>query len=101
VNLPSPVHKAASFWVDLAERTFLTFIQAFVGALTVGTGANAASSPHPFLNLPWELAAEIGGVAAVVCLLTGLGSMPFGDAKSASFLPPPEHINTFFAERKK
>lgn len=103
-RLPDPpARKTASFWVDLSERTFRSFVQAFVGALTVGGGAAAAGtamSSHPLLNLPWELSAEVGTVSALVCLLTGLGSMPFGDSTSASFLPPADHINTFFAERK-
>lgn len=84
--MPPPDFVRASFWIDLGERTFRSFLQAFVGALGVG-GVTTSGIAHPFMNLPWEFASEVGGVSAVLAFFTGMGAMSFGDKSTASFLP--------------
>jgi hypothetical protein len=76
----------ASFWIDLAERTLRTFCQTAGGALLVGS-----TNIVPIPQLPFLTAVEIGGSAALLTLLTGLGSIavPGSDPQTASFLPPP------------
>lgn len=60
----SSVSKYASkaFWVDTADRAVSTFAQAVVATLTAGATG--------LLDVDWVQAASVGGLAAVVSVLT-------------------------------
>lgn len=84
-----------SFWVDLGERTLRAFAQ---GVLATWTMLQIHVAPG--VELPWLFMLQGGGVYAVYTLITGLAGMKIGDSYTASFLPAPEHINTYFQDRR-
>jgi len=55
----------AAFWKAAAERAIKTFAQALVAFLAVGTG---------LLDVDWVAAASVAGMAALLSLLTSIGS---------------------------
>lgn len=73
-----------AFWIDLGERTLRAFAQGFLAALTL----KGFSAAVPIADMPWLLAVELGASTAIMCLITGLTSIPVGDKNTASFLPP-------------
>lgn len=74
----------ASYWIDLLERVIRSFAQGTLGGFGLG------ATVHPFTELPWVFALEMGVTTAVLCLLTCLTTIGTGDRKTASYLPPPE-----------
>lgn len=65
-----------SFLIDATERAVKTFAQATVATLGAGT--------VDLINTNWAGALSIGAGAALVSLLTSLGSEQFGNAGTAS-----------------
>lgn len=66
------------FWMETAERGIKTFAQA-AGALLVGEGLGV-------LTVDWPQVASVAGLAAVVSVLTSIGSSAVGDSKSPSLV---------------
>jgi hypothetical protein len=68
-----------TFWKDAAERAVKTFCQALVAVLGAGSVG--------LLNVPWLTSLSTAGMAAVLSLLTSVGSAPLGKPGEASLLP--------------
>lgn len=64
------------FWQDATERAVKTFAQTLVTVL----GAGAVN----VLTVDWKAALAVSGGAALVSILTSLGSEPFGRGGTAS-----------------
>lgn len=64
------------FWRDAIERAIKTFAQATLATLGMGQ--------IDVLNTNWVGAVSVGAGAAVVSVLTSLGSEPFGRGGTAS-----------------
>ena len=62
---------------DLAERVVVTWLEAFVAALTLSAAVSG-------LNIETLEAAALAGIAAVVALVKGLVAKPVGNTESAS-----------------
>lgn len=73
--------KAQQYVLDLAERAFFTFVQAFTAAMVV-----------PDLSISGLKAAGLAGVAAVFALLKGLAAGVIGEKGSAAALPEPDRV---------
>lgn len=79
-----------TFWRDVLERTARTGVQATAAAVIAG------GLLHHFIhNTLWTLwmeAVQIGVAAAVLCVLTGLGSIfvPGNDPRTGSMLSAPK-----------
>lgn len=58
-----------TFWAQSTERMIKTFAQAAI-ALLSGNGLG-------LLDINWKHVASVAGLAAVVSLLTSIGSYPF------------------------
>jgi len=58
------------FWVAAGERAIKTFAQALVAVFVAGV---------TILEVDWEQAIAISVTAAVVSVLTSVGSAPFGN----------------------
>lgn len=67
-----------TFWTSALERALKTFAQAGV-ALLLGDGLN-------LLTVDWATVGATAGLAAVVSLLTSVGSAPFGPEGSPSLV---------------
>lgn len=67
------------FWKATAERAIKTFAQAAVAFL--------ASDIAGILEIDWEKAASVSGLAALLSVLTSIASVPAGDNNSPSLLP--------------
>ena len=66
------------FWKDTAERAVKTFAQAVVALLTAGATT--------ILDVDWTQAASVGGLAALVSVLTSIASTGIGDHHTAAAL---------------
>jgi hypothetical protein len=67
-----------TFWQDALERALKTFCQALVAVLGAGSVG--------LLNVPWVTALSTAGMAALLSLLTSVGSAPLGKRGEASLL---------------
>jgi hypothetical protein len=65
-----------AFWLDTLERAVKTFAQAVVA----GIGANAVG----VMDLDWVVIVSVSATAALVSVLTSIGSMPFNEKGTAS-----------------
>lgn len=70
-----------SFARDLAERVLWTFVQAFLGTLTV--------APIVDVDLPTVKVAALAGAAAVLSLLKGVAASRLGTPGTASTADQP------------
>ncbi|WP_086825966.1 holin [Allokutzneria sp. NRRL B-24872] len=66
------------FWLGALERAIKTFAQAAVAVL--------AANSVGLLDAPWGAAASAAGMAAVLSLLTSIGSATIGDRDSPSLV---------------
>lgn len=64
------------FWVDALERAIKTFCQTLAATLTVST--------TEILNIDWTGALAVAGLAALVSVLTSVGSYKLGEEGTAS-----------------
>jgi hypothetical protein len=62
------------FLIDLAERVFFTFVQAFLGAFVI-------------TDLSTAKTAALAGVAAALAVLKGVAASMIGDRGTAALLP--------------
>lgn len=69
--------RTSKFWKDAFERAVKTFAQAAVAILALSTG---------LIDVSWIEAASTAGLAALVSLLTSIGSAGVGDKESASLV---------------
>lgn len=65
---------------ELAERAVKTFCQALVAVL----GAGATN----LIDVPWLAALATAGFAALLSVLTSVGSAPWGDEATPSLVRP-------------
>ena len=76
-----------TFWVFAGERALKTFFQTLVAVLGVG-GIG-------LFQAPWLTALSTAGMAAVVSVLTSLGSAPVGKVGDPSLVnPDPARVST-------
>lgn len=66
------------FWKDAGERAVKTFAQAAVALLTAGATG--------LLGIDWPQLLSVAGLAALVSILTSVGSDTFGDRGTASLV---------------
>ena len=66
------------FWLGAVERAIKTFAQAAVAVL--------AANSVGLLDAPWGAAASAAGMAAVLSVLTSIGSATIGDHNSPSLV---------------
>ncbi|QIK63188.1 holin [Leucobacter viscericola] len=66
------------FWKDAGERAVKTFAQAAVALLTAGATG--------LLGIDWPQLLSVAGLAALVSILTSVGSDSVGDRGTASLL---------------
>ena len=64
------------FWLDTLERGVKTFAQGVVA----GIGANAVG----VLDIEWVVVLSVSATAALLSVLTSVGSMPFNQKGTAS-----------------
>lgn len=69
--------RTSKFWKDAFERAVKTFAQSAVAILALSTG---------LIDVSWIEAASTAGLAALVSLLTSIGSSGVGDKESASLV---------------
>lgn len=69
--------RTSKFWKDAFERGIKTFAQSAVAILALSVGV---------LDASWVQAASVGGLAAVISLLTSIGSSGVGSSESASLV---------------
>lgn len=69
--------RTSKFWKDAAERALKTFAQSAVAILALSTG---------LIDVSWVHAASVAGLAALVSLLTSVGSAGVGSSESASLV---------------
>ena len=74
------------FWQDAIERATKTFAQTLAAVL----GAGAVD----VLAVDWKAALAVSGGAALVSVLTSLGSEPFGGGGTASLTKAVEPAST-------
>ena len=67
------------FVKDALERAVKTFCQALLALFTVGVSIT---------NIDWEQALAVAATAALVSILTSIGSTGFGSPDNASIVPP-------------
>jgi Putative lactococcus lactis phage r1t holin len=68
-----------TFWRDALERAVKTFCQSLVAVLGAGSVG--------LLNVPWVTSLSTAGLAALLSLLTSVGSSPLGKRGDPSLLP--------------
>ena len=68
-----------TFWRDAVERAVKTFCQSLVAVLGAGSVG--------LLNVPWVTSLSTAGLAALLSLLTSVGSSPLGKPDTASLVP--------------
>lgn len=66
------------FWKDAGERAVKTFAQAAVALLTAGATG--------LLGIDWQQVVSVAGLAALVSVLTSVGSDYVGERGSASLI---------------
>lgn len=66
-----------AFVFDTLERAGKTFVQVFVGFFTTGMA---------FTDLDWKQALSVAVTAAVVSVLSSVGSLPVGENGNASLV---------------
>lgn len=67
------------FWQSTVERAIKTFAQSLLAILSAdGVG---------LLTVPWLSALSTAGAAALLSVLTSMGSAPVGEPNSPSLLP--------------
>lgn len=71
--------RTKQFWLDAGERAVKTFAQAAVALLT--------ASATGLLGVDWLQLFSVAGFAALVSLLTSIGSDQVGDSGTASLVP--------------
>lgn len=71
-----------TYFKSLVERAVKTFCQTLVAVL----GAGALD----LLSVPWLPAISTAGMAALLSVLTSVGSAPWGDAKTPSLVSTEE-----------
>lgn len=105
-----------AFWKGTGERSIKTFFQTWVAAFGIQVGAEALTpiTPDVFIALPWVTASLTGGVAALLSVMTSIGSAdfvagelprraliepvlvarvePVGDTPPAELVPAAEHV---------
>ena len=64
------------FLKSLLERAIKTFCQALVAVLTAGATG--------LMSVPWLSAIDMAGLAALLSVLTSVGSAPWGDPSTPS-----------------
>lgn len=69
---------SGTFFADAFERAVRTFAQGVLGAISGGAIG--------LLDVDWAQAAGIGGLAAVISLLTSVVATGVGDKGTASFV---------------
>ncbi|AXH67262.1 metallophosphoesterase [Streptomyces phage Wofford] len=69
--------KTSKFWKDSFERAVKTFAQSAVAIMAVSTS---------LFDVSWMQAAGTAGLAALVSLLTSIGSAGVGSSESASLV---------------
>ncbi|QGH74316.1 holin [Streptomyces phage Spilled] len=69
--------KTSKFWKDAFERAVKTFAQSAVAIMAVSTS---------LFDVSWVQAAGTAGLAAVVSLLTSIGSAGVGSSESPSLV---------------
>jgi hypothetical protein len=74
-----------TFWQCALERAMKTFCQTLVAVLGAGSVG--------LLNAAWVTSLSTAGMAALLSVLTSLGSVPLGKPDSPSLLPA-EHQAT-------
>lgn len=67
------------FWAETGERAAKTFCQAAV-ALMIGDGTG-------LLDVNWGNVFSVAGLAAVISVLTSVGSSPFATSGTPSLIP--------------
>lgn len=72
-----------AFWADVAERAVKTFAQT-LALLLAADGAN-------LLTVDWPTSLGVAGTAAVLSVLTSVGSARFGTAGTASLVSTGRH----------
>ncbi|QNQ90707.1 holin [Corynebacterium poyangense] len=70
------------FGIDLAERAIKTFAQALIATIAVGT---------PIFAIDWQSGIGVAATAAVLSILTSIGSAGIGDRDTAAMLPTGEN----------
>lgn len=68
-----------TFWQCTAERAVKTFCQSLVAVLGAGSVG--------LLNVPWLTSVSTAGLAALLSVLTSVGSSPLGKPDSPTLLP--------------
>ena len=71
------------FWKDTAERAIKTFAQAVVAGLTAGATG--------ILSVDWLTVVSVSALAALVSVLTSVGSAQFSDKGTASLISEVEY----------
>ncbi|MEV6610395.1 MULTISPECIES: holin [unclassified Kutzneria] len=69
-----------TFWQCTLERAMKTFCQTLVAVLGAGSVG--------LLNAAWTTSLSTAGMAALLSVLTSVGSAPLGKPGSPSLLPP-------------
>lgn len=70
--------RTKQFWLDAGERAVKTFAQAAVALLTAGVTG--------LLGIDWLQLFSIAGLAALVSILTSMGSDHVGESGTASLV---------------
>lgn len=75
----------AAFWISTLERAFKTFAQALAAAFgAVGLG---------IMDAPWQGALSLGGMAALLSVLSSVVSAPIGPDGSPSLVGEPPAVD--------
>lgn len=82
---------SGSFWAQTVERAVKTFAQAAIALLT-GQGLG-------LLAVDWKHVLSVAGLAAVVSVLTSVGSGPFNQSGSPSLVGQPRKAAASAAEK--
>jgi hypothetical protein len=69
--------RTSKFWKDAFERAVKTFAQSGVAILALATG---------LLDVSWTQGLSTAGLAALISLLTSVGSAGVGSSESASLV---------------
>ena len=75
--------KTTAYLLDVGERVFWTFLQAFLGLLVVGGAFDVAN----VADISIYQSAAVGGAAAVLSLLKGTVAGFLGNSDTAALLP--------------
>jgi hypothetical protein len=75
--------KATTYLLDVGERVFWTFLQAFLGLLVVGGAFDVAN----VADIGIYQSAAVGGAAAVLSLLKSTVASFVGKSDTAALLP--------------